>query len=126
MLTTTSRNAVTTLGQYLASIRADRRLTLRQVEEQSQKQVSNAYLSQIENGKIKNPSVNVLHTLSEIYHVDYDKLMEMAGYVTPNRARSDQERHGRAATFADMNLSDDEEHELIQYLQFLRSRKRKD
>lgn len=40
-----------TLGQYLASIRADRRMTLRQVEEATENEVSNAYLSQIENHK---------------------------------------------------------------------------
>ena len=45
-----------TLGQYLASIRADRKMTLREVEEATNKQVSNAYLSQIENNKIRKPS----------------------------------------------------------------------
>ena len=42
-----------TLGQYLASIRTDRRMTLRQVEQATNKEVSNAYLSQIENDKIR-------------------------------------------------------------------------
>ncbi len=37
------------LGQYLASIRQARKMTLRQVEEATNKLVSNAYLSQIEN-----------------------------------------------------------------------------
>lgn len=45
-----------TLGQYLASIRADRKLTLRDVEDQTKREVSNAYLSQIETGKIQQPS----------------------------------------------------------------------
>jgi len=51
-----------TLGQYLASIRNDRKMTLRQVEEASGKEVSNAYLSQLENGKILQPSPNILNT----------------------------------------------------------------
>ena len=71
-----------TLGQYLASIRADRRLTLRQVEEATNKEVSNAYLSQIENDKIRKPSPNVLHALAEIYGISYEQLMDMAGYIT--------------------------------------------
>ncbi len=45
-----------TLGEYLGSIRTDRKLTLRAVEEATNKEVSNAYLSQIENGKIQKPS----------------------------------------------------------------------
>ena len=38
-----------TLGQYLASIRNDREISQRDVEKATDKVVSNAYLSQIEN-----------------------------------------------------------------------------
>src|ERR1700722_10139114 len=109
-----------TLGQYLASIRNDRRMTLRQVEEATDKEVSNAYLSQIENHKIQQPSPNVLHALSEVYGIDYGHLMEMAGHITPSKNRTDSERHGRVATFADHNLTASEEAELIDYLQHIR------
>jgi transcriptional regulator with XRE-family HTH domain len=112
-----------TLGKYLASIRTARKMTLRQVEEATNKEVSNAYLSQIENDKIQQPSPNVLHALSEIYGIDYGQLMEKAGHITPSKSRSGNERHGRVATFADHNLTSDEEAALIQYLQFLRTRK---
>jgi transcriptional regulator with XRE-family HTH domain len=112
-----------TLGQYIESIRKDRRMTLRQVEEATNKEVSNAYLSQIEQDKIQKPSPNVLHALSEIYAIDYGKLMEMAGYVTPSKSRRDDQRHGRVATFAEHNLTSKEEAELLEYLKFLRSRK---
>ena len=122
---TNERKIVTlTLGKYLASIRTDRHMTLREVEEATNKEVSNAYLSQIENDKIKKPSPNVLHTLSEIYGVDYEKLIEMAGYITASNKRSDNQRHGRVATFAEHNLSQEEETELMDYLQFIRSRKK--
>ena len=117
-------NQKLSLGQYLASIRQDRRMTLRQVEEATNKEVSNAYLSQIENGKIKQPSPNVLHSLSEIYAIDYGQLMEMAGHVTPSKNRTEDQRHGRVATFADHNLTPGEEAELVEYLQFIRRRKR--
>ena len=110
-----------TLGQYLASIRADRKMTLRQVEEATNKEVSNAYLSQIENDKILKPSPNVLHALAEIYAISYEQLMEMAGYITSSRRAG--ERHGRLATFAEHNLTPAEEAELIRYLKFIRSRK---
>ena len=57
-----------TLGQYLASIRNDRGLSLREVEKATEKVVSNAYLSQIEElDQIKMPSPNILHALAELY-----------------------------------------------------------
>ncbi len=110
------------LGQYLASIRDDRDMTLRQVEEATNKEVSNAYLSQIENNKIQQPSPNVLHTLAEIYSINYEKLMEMAGYII--KSRPHKNRHGRIATFSEHNLTPEEEAALIEYLQFIRSRKK--
>lgn len=112
-----------TLGQYLASIRTARRLTLRQVEEATNKEVSNAYLSQIENDKIKQPSPNILHSLSEFYSIDYVNLMEMAGYIASSSASSGDKRHGRVATFAEQNLTSQEEAALVEYLQFMRTRK---
>ncbi|TZG31263.1 helix-turn-helix transcriptional regulator [Agrobacterium sp. B1(2019)] len=110
-----------TLGEYLGSIRTDRKLTLRAVEEATNKEVSNAYLSQIENGKIQKPSPNILYALANLYGVEYDRLMELAGYITTTR--TDVERHGRAATFAELNLTQAEEAELLKFLGYLRSKK---
>lgn len=112
------------LGEYLASVRVDRGLSLREVERATDKTVSNAYLSQIENGQIKRPSPNILYALAELYGVSYEDLMERAGFVTPTRSRSSHQRHGRIATFADQNLTEEEEAELVQYLHFIRSRRK--
>jgi transcriptional regulator with XRE-family HTH domain len=113
-----------TLGQYLASIREDRGLSQREVEKGTNKVVSNAYLSQIENDQIKKPSPNILHALAELYDISYENLMERAGFVVPTRSRTSEQRHGRVATFADHNLSQEEEAELVQFLGYLRSRKK--
>lgn len=113
-----------TLGQYLASIRDDRDLTLRQVEEATNKEVSNAYLSQIETGKIQQPSPNVLHALANIYNIDYTQLMEIAGYITHTKPRKQHQRHGRVPTFAEHHLTPEEESELMDYLKFIRGRKK--
>lgn len=113
-----------TLGAYLASIRDDRGFSLREVEKQTDKVVSNAYLSQIENDQIKAPSPNILLALAELYNVSYDNLMERAGYVKPTRSRSNQQRHGRIATFAEHNLTQDEEAQLVEFLGYLRSKKK--
>ena len=112
-----------TLGQYLSSIRTDRGMTLRQVEQLTNKDVSNAYLSQIENDKIKQPSPNVLYGLAEIYEIDYEKLMELAGHILPTKSRGEGEKHGCIPTFAEHNLTPEEEAALMDYLQFLRSKK---
>ena len=112
-----------TLGQYLASIRKDRKLSLRAVEAQTKKQVSNAYLSQIENDQIHQPSPNILNALSELYEIRFEFLMEKAGYITHSSQRTINERHGRIATFSEHNLTPEEELELMQYLEFIRNRK---
>ena len=98
-------------------------MTLREVEEATNRRVSNAYLSQIENDRIRRPSPNILHSLAEIYTISFENLMEMAGYVMPPTRRSYSDRHGRVATFAEYNLTEDEESELLQYLQFIRSKR---
>jgi transcriptional regulator with XRE-family HTH domain len=110
-----------TLGQYLGAIRGDRKLTLRQVEEATNREVSNAYLSQLENDKIKQPSPHILHVLADLYAVSYTGLMERAGYLKMSEANDLTKRHGRAATFADMDLSPEEESELLRFLRFIRA-----
>ena len=111
------------LGQHLAAIRSDRKMSLRQVEELTNKAVSNAYLSQIENGKIQQPSPNILHELARVYKTSYEQLMEIGGYIVSKHAPNSA--HGRAATFAALNLTEAEETELLEYIKFKRSLKEK-
>ncbi len=122
---------IQTLGDYLASIRGIRRMTLREVEDATEKEVSNAYLSQLEKNKIVRPSPNILHALARVYSIPYDTLMEKAGYISPTNSVPDalrsagEVRHGRAATFTDANLTQEEEESLLEYLAFLRTRRGK-
>jgi HTH-type transcriptional regulator, competence development regulator len=108
------------LGEYLANVRAAKLMTLREVEEASGRSVSNAYLSQLETGKISKPSPNVLHSLAAVYGVPYEHLMEKAGYIVATSERPTGAKHGRVATFADDNLTVEEEEKLLEYLAFLR------
>jgi len=110
--------AIGLLGQHLAAIRSDRGLSLRQVEEMTKNVVSNGYLSQIETGKVRHPSPNILHALSEVYKTSYEKLMVMAGYIVAQRTRNAQT--GRIATLSSLNVSQAEEMELVEYLKFRR------
>jgi transcriptional regulator with XRE-family HTH domain len=109
------------LGALLADLRTAKGLSLRQVEEASDRAVSNAYLSQLEKGKIRKPSPNVLHSLAAVYAVPYERLMETAGYLLP--AASGRARRTRLAAFSIGDLTAEEEEELLKYLAFLRSRK---
>jgi transcriptional regulator with XRE-family HTH domain len=109
------------LGGLLADLRTAKGLSLRQVEEATGKAVSNAYLSQLEKGKIRKPSPNVLHSLAEVYTVPYEALMEKAGYLLPPEG-SKAARRRRLAVFAIDDLTAEEEEELLKYLAFLRSR----
>src|SRR5205085_11108705 len=75
-------NPTEDFGQYLRELRRVRRLTLREVEEQSG--VSNSYLSQVEHGRIRQPSPHVLQKLAVAYDVPYERLMARAGYIRPS------------------------------------------
>jgi transcriptional regulator with XRE-family HTH domain len=108
------------LGGLLADLRTAKGFSLREVEEATSKAVSNAYLSQLENGRIKKPSPNVLHSLAEVYAVPYEALMEKAGYLLPSGDRGG--RRKRLAAFAIDDLTAEEEEELLKYLAFIRSR----
>lgn len=111
------------LGAYLKSVRLGLDMSLRQVEENTDKEISNAYLSQLENGKIAKPSPHVLHTLSQVYRVSYEKLMERAGYLAPAGNKPKDAKHGHVATFSIDKLSAEEEKALLDYLAFVRSKK---
>jgi transcriptional regulator with XRE-family HTH domain len=54
-------------GIYLKKLREDRKLTLRDVEEKAR--ISNAYLSQVEQGKKGIPTIKILSRLAEAYGV---------------------------------------------------------
>ena len=112
------------LGQYLRDARTALGLSLRDVEEATGHEVSNAYVSQLETGKVKKPSPHVLYALSLALSVPYDELMQRAGYIVPHHDRADGAKHGRTATFSIENLSADEEEALREHLAYIRWRGR--
>ena len=95
-------------------------LTLRQVEEATG--ISNSYLSQLENDKIKRPSANVLYKLASIYNIELDSLLSAAGIIQ-------KEGHTRSKllntiALSSEKLSSEEEEVLLQYLKYLRFSKK--
>jgi HTH-type transcriptional regulator, competence development regulator len=109
------------LGQGLKTARELRNLSLREIEEATG--ISNAYLSQLENDKIKKPSPHFLHKLAALYGIGYELLMESAGYVQRKEPTGPKTLAG-AALFSQEKLTPEEEEGLAEYLAFLR-RKRK-
>jgi transcriptional regulator with XRE-family HTH domain len=111
-------------------------MTLREVEEASERKVSNAYLSQLETGRISSPSPAILHEISTVYEThlpknasiscSYEKMMELAGHIRPgDPAKSKSKKSSRLPTFAPEQLTPEEEDELLKYLAFIRMRKGK-
>jgi transcriptional regulator with XRE-family HTH domain len=57
--------------------------TLRDVESITNGEISNAYLSQLEHGKIKSPSVHIILHLSAAYATPFDVIAEWLGHPPP-------------------------------------------
>jgi len=57
-------------------------LTLREVQDITG--ISNAYLSQLETGKIRRPSANVLYKLAKVYGINLENLLIESGLVESN------------------------------------------
>lgn len=108
---------ITTFGEFLQSARNKSGFSLRAVEEATG--ISNAYLSQLEQGKIKRPSPVILYKLSDVYKVPYADLFHLVGYPLP-----DTSIDNKSASLASRigPITQDEEESLIEYLEFLRSR----
>jgi len=113
-----------TLGQGLKVARELRMLSQRDVEKVTG--VSNAYLSQLENDKISKPSPFFLHKLAALYEIDYEFLMAAAGYIQKKEAPTGSPKTlAGAALFSVEKLTVAEEQQLAEYLQFLRSKSKK-
>ena len=108
------------LGSFLRKARGDAGLTQRDVERETG--VSNAYLSQLESGKVREPSPRILHKLSEAYGVSYADLLAASGYPLPETGK--RRRAAVRSTNRLGPISDKEESALKEYLEFLRSKER--
>lgn len=105
------------LGDFLKECRESAKLTLRDVEDETD--ISNAYLSQLEGKKIKKPSPVILGKLSKLYRIQYSALMKLAGYPVPEITEQSvfQSRIGTTTR--------EEEDALVEYLEFLRAKRQR-
>lgn len=107
------------LAAMFREARGRKGLTLRDAEAKTG--ISNAYISQLEGAKIKQPSPQVLHKLCSVYGCSYSAALEFAGYPVP-KTQSSSVNHRFLGRLG--RTTRDEELALVEYLQFLRSRKR--
>ncbi len=113
-----------TFGGSMKIARELRGLTLRQVEEVTG--ISNAYICQIEANKIRKPSLYFLRKLASLYGLRMDVVLEVAYPLhesdnlklvhVPNPLP-------RSRFFDRVDITPEEETELVQYLLFIRQRK---
>jgi transcriptional regulator with XRE-family HTH domain len=114
------------LGSYLKEVRKKSGLSLREVEEATD--ISNAYLSQLENGRVTQPSPHILHAVATVYRVPYETLMERAGYLTlkkPSEQKGAVRQSGQLPASSFEDITEDEEVHLLGYLNFIRSQAKK-
>ena len=110
------------LGQRLRRARGKRPLT----EVAAAAAISTAYLQKLEAGAVQQPSPNILHQLAEVLNIDYASLMRLTGYVVPSdRAGSRRPRNELRYALNSEELTDEEAHELAEYLDWYRERRRK-
>lgn len=113
------------LGAYLKAVRDSLGLTLREVEDKTNRVVKNGYLSQIEKGMINRPSPGILYELAQAFGVSYRDLLIRAGHRVPD----EQVVHERRAVAglplrAFEGLDEEDRQTLIEYAAFLRQRKK--
>ena len=112
-----------TLGKVLKSSRSNIGLTLRQIEEVSG--ISNAYLSQLENDKIKQPSANILYKISKIYKVELNDLLYAAGIIqdAPKKSNINDLDFIQKIAYSADNLNESQKERVLEYLNFIKQSK---
>ena len=109
------------LAEFLKKTRESKGFSLRAVENATG--ISNAYLSQLESGKVQQPSPVKLNKLCEVYEISYAEVMALAGYPMPNHSEENTSYSRIASRLGP--VTEEEEDALADYLEFLRSRERR-
>ena len=110
-----------TLGKTLKTTRENVSLTLKDVEIATG--ISNAYLSQLENDKIKKPSANVLYKLAKVYKINLNVLLTAAGIIEKADQKTEENPQTmleKEIAFYKDKLSIDEEKEIVEFIKFLK------
>ncbi len=114
------RNESPPVGKVLRRARKHRQLSLREVERRIGR--SNAYLSQVERGLIRQPDPVVLLELAELYGLNFMTLTTWAGWVSPE-GEPEQDRNRGDSTSAlvrrVLELDDRQRTQVLSYIESL-------
>lgn len=116
------------LARRLSQLRKLKGASLRDVEAETG--ISNAYLSQLERGVAAQPAPEKLRRLADFYGIPYETLLSAAGYLdqlpaTPSFIGATAEPMPPLLdAISTANLSEEEQEMVIDYIAFIRSRKK--
>ncbi len=109
------------LGRQLKTVRQLKGLSLKAVATTAE--ISVAYLQKLEGGEVRQPSPKVLFRLGRALEVQYNTLMELAGYVVPGAdgVLAQPTVFNEALSSAD--LSEDERKAVVAFIGHLRQQR---
>lgn len=111
------------VGQVLRRAREHHRLSLREVERRIGR--SNAYLSQVERGLIKQPDLVVLLELAELYGLNFSLLANWANWVSSGGDSSEDTGRYDSTTILVHKVMELDAEERIQVLDYVEGLLRK-
>lgn len=109
------------LSNLLRKAREHKGATLREVEEETG--ISNAYISQIEKGKVTSPSPRKLKSLSDFYSINYQTLMEAAGHEQVSSRHREDSKVSAMELLNAQDITDEEARALVSFLKTFREMK---
>lgn len=109
------------LGGHLKTIRQLRGLSLKAVAAPAE--ISTAYLQKLEASDVRQPSPHVLHRLAQVLDVPYSTLMELAGYVVPDRGGAILATASFDQALNATDLSEDERRAVAAFIAHLREQR---
>ncbi len=113
------------VGRVLRQARKHHRLSLREVERRIGR--SNAYLSQVERGLIRQPDPSVLLDLAELYGLNFMTLAGWAGWGSAGKTAASGSRHSDSTAILVrrvLELDATERDEVLDYVEKLRRKRR--
>lgn len=109
------------LGDQLKAVRQVRGLSLKAVAEPAE--ISTAYLQKLEGGEVGQPSPHVLHRLAGVLDIPYATLMELAGYVVPERETAALAGNAFDHALNSADLSESERNAVAAFIAHLRNQR---
>lgn len=109
-----------TFSRLLKQLRENQGLSLRQIEGVTG--VSNAYLSQIESGKVGPPSPRIIEKLASALDYPYVELMRAAGHLSDEVIHEPMLRLG-STTVSLADLTADDQRQLLGFVEQLRRKR---